>query len=116
MSFQLILIAALIIAGFVIWNKWYTRKINERNRENHISDQLRSEENARLEERQKLRTEERAVRDKEERKVQLAQEADLAKIRAERDFKENELRQKIRDRKKNEAEEEKRKAEGGKAA
>jgi len=116
MSLQFILIAALIIAGFVIWNKWYARRITERNRENRISDQIRQEENARLEERQKLRTEERATKDKAERKVRLEQEADLVKIREERDSKENELRQKIADRKKDEAEEEKRKAEDGRTS
>jgi len=104
MSLQFILIAAIIIAGFIMWNKWYTRRITERNRENRISDDRQREENLRLEERQKLRAEEKASKDKEERRVRTEQEADVSKIREERDAKEKELRQKIADRKKDEAE------------
>jgi len=104
MSFQLILIIALIVAGFIIWNKWYTRRMVERNRENRISDESQQRESLRLEERQKLRTEEKATKDKEERRVRAVQEADLIKIKEERDSQEKELRQKIADRKKDEAE------------
>lgn len=104
MSLKFILITAIIIAGFILWNKWYSRRITERNRENRISDEIREKENLRLEERQKLRTEEKTSKDKEERRIRAEQEADVTKIRAERDSKEKELRQKIADRKKDEAE------------
>lgn len=104
MSLQFILIIAMIIAGFIIWNKWYTRRTAEKNRVDRISDESQQRESLRLEERQKLRAEEKATKDKEERRVRAGQEADLIKIKEERDSQEKELRQKIADRKKDEAE------------
>ena len=104
MSLQFILIIAMIIAGFIIWNKWYARRTAEKNRVDRISDESQQRESLRLEERQKLRAEEKATKDKEERKVRAGQEADLIKIKEERDSQEKELRQKIADRKKDEAE------------
>ena len=107
MSLTFIMATVIIIIGFIIWRN---RKIAEKNRIKRISEERQRGENCRLEEKKRLRTEERVSRNQEERKLRVEQEANAVKAREERDSREMELRQKIRDRKKHELEEEQRKA------
>ncbi|MFA5145374.1 MAG: hypothetical protein WC723_05170 [Candidatus Omnitrophota bacterium] len=104
MFLALIIITAVIVIWFVIG---YNRGVAERNRINHISKERQQGENARLEEKRRIKAEERASEDQEERKLRIELEANVNKVREGRDLREKELRQKIEDRKKREAEDKK---------
>ena len=108
MSLTFTILAVIIIIGFMIWRN---RKIAERNRINHISEEKRQGENLKLEEKIRLRAEEGVSKNQEERKLRAEQETNTGKAIEERDSREKELRQKISDRKKHELEEEQRKTE-----
>ncbi len=104
---NLILIIIALAVGLIIW----LAHIIKTAKANCLSEEKKERQTLEAEKKEEIRAEEGVIEQKEVRKQKAEVEERDLKTKVERDIREAELRQKIKDRKEHEAEEEKRKIE-----